>query len=114
MQTLVQKFDDFCWQIDLTLINVQLQYWPSQGVDQARTSYCFTVQRFSLKYICLIFKGIGQFCVHIWNLRGNKFKENYEDIFHVGIERNPERAREIFLEKRGVFNLIDICTFYDL
>lgn len=65
MQTLVQKYDDFFGQIDSKLINVHLQYWSSQGGHQARRRFCFTVQRFSLKYICLIFKGIGQFCVHI-------------------------------------------------
>lgn len=31
MQTLVQKYDDFCGQIDSKLINVHLQYWSSQG-----------------------------------------------------------------------------------
>lgn len=37
-------------------------------------------------------------------------KKITKDIFHVGFERNPERAREIFLEKRGVF----ILTFVRL
>lgn len=65
MQTLVQKYDDFCGQIDSKLINVHLQYWSSQGDTKPEEGFVFTVQRFSLKYICLIFKGIGQFCVHI-------------------------------------------------
>lgn len=36
MQTLVQKYDDFCGQIDMKLINVHLQYWSSQGGHQGR------------------------------------------------------------------------------